>query len=832
MKILKLTLHQYRRLLLRNVTHFEISPTHLHQLIIGSNMSGKSSVMRELSPLPAVAADYAKGGYKEVDVEHGNTTYRLRSEFKVSGGHHSIFLLNAGMQPIGSSLNPGGTFSVQKELVKQLFGLDYEILELLLGELRFTQMAPSKRREWILTLSGNDLDYALKVYQELKTKARDATAIVKHTAKRLADEASKMMPVEELEEITRQCEGYRKDLHLLIEAKTPINGDTEQAKHTLKQLMGDLKQAGSKARLLEVKRPVWIIEPILSQSQLDTKLSEAKWKIDHLSQSLNDYLDEQQKLNELLSAYQQSTADGVNVLEVQTKELIDKRDKLLKQLGMFGQFKQAASHYGAMQSLYGTIIDLLQQMPSNEDKRFTTEKFQQQKINVDKYKESIAKITLEVGRLEHQIKHIEQAEDVNCPKCSFKFNPAIGQYSVDQIRELITAKFHEIGVIENQITEATSYLDEAREYSQHRKNLIRLKAENPAFTSLWDEITDRLDKESPMVLMSVIEVWRSDVEISWQIEELETKITYNQLALDHTASLSVESSQIRQTQLESLDSKINSVTAELTAWQKRFHELKVYGNEVEQLTQIHQSVGQCVNQIQEAYDRYYRLTERDMIDALIESTQTELSRLDRLRQDAKEAQDRVNGLELDRLKSQRDLECFTALLNELSPTDGLISDQIRGFILELTEQLNEIIDQVWTSKMTILPCGQDGEELDWKFPVFMSDSELTTPDIEKSSKGQGDIIDFAFKLVAMLYLGFDDYPLFLDELAPSLDEQHRINVIKLIQGLGESKKYSQLFMISHYITGHGSFTNAEVCVMSTTNIVNMPAVYNKHVVMR
>jgi DNA repair exonuclease SbcCD ATPase subunit len=58
MKILKLILRGYTRLQLKQITEFVYTPTDSIQIIIGTNGSGKSSILEELSPLPADSKYY------------------------------------------------------------------------------------------------------------------------------------------------------------------------------------------------------------------------------------------------------------------------------------------------------------------------------------------------------------------------------------------------------------------------------------------------------------------------------------------------------------------------------------------------------------------------------------------------------------------------------------------------------------------------------------------------------------------------------------------------------------------------------------------------------
>jgi len=127
----------------------------------------------------------------------------------------------------------------------------------------------------------------------------------------------------------------------------------------------------------------------------------------------------------------------------------------------------------------------------------------------------------------------------------------------------------------------------------------------------------------------------------------------------------------------------------------------------------------------------------------------------------------------------------------------------------------------------------DGEEMDYKFPVSIkSNTDIVVPDVSKTSSSQVSIIDFSFKLIVMLYLGLEDFPLYLDELASDMDDQHRNNTMIFLKSLVESQRCSQLFLISHYFSLYGIFTAAEICVMDDSNLNQIPTGVNQHVKMR
>ena len=185
MKIERLELFGYTRLMLTNIQKFVYTPDMPFQIILGTNGSGKSSVLYELSPLPAQSGQYTKDGLKRVFISHKGSEYVLESTFK-HGNKHSF-------KKDGEELNPGGTGMVQKDLCKREFNYTQELHELLIGDVLFTDMAPMKRREWITMLDSADYHFPLSVYNKWRTLARDHQGTLKHLKHLLATETNNLL---------------------------------------------------------------------------------------------------------------------------------------------------------------------------------------------------------------------------------------------------------------------------------------------------------------------------------------------------------------------------------------------------------------------------------------------------------------------------------------------------------------------------------------------------------------------------------------------------------------------------------------------------------------
>ena len=109
MKIQSIELKGYRRLLLKNIRSITLTMTEVVQIILGTNGSGKSSLMWELTPLPPNPQAYSKQGSKRIVVSQGADTYELFTSFSPV---MCTFIKN-GIE----DLNPGQTMAVQKDMV-------------------------------------------------------------------------------------------------------------------------------------------------------------------------------------------------------------------------------------------------------------------------------------------------------------------------------------------------------------------------------------------------------------------------------------------------------------------------------------------------------------------------------------------------------------------------------------------------------------------------------------------------------------------------------------------------------------------------------------------
>ena len=132
---------------------------------IGSNGSGKSSLLRAMSVFPAIRTDYAKNGFIEMTIDHNGHTYEIGSHFENATSPNSF-------KKDGVELNVGGTGDTQKDLIEEHFGLLPYINELMSGKVQICSMVKSARKQLFSSCYPSDLSFVLEYHKKVCSNIR------------------------------------------------------------------------------------------------------------------------------------------------------------------------------------------------------------------------------------------------------------------------------------------------------------------------------------------------------------------------------------------------------------------------------------------------------------------------------------------------------------------------------------------------------------------------------------------------------------------------------------------------------------------------------------
>lgn len=855
--ILELTLNKYKRLRLQDVKHFHIKFTELYQLIIGTNGSGKSSIMRELTPMPANHKDYDKNGGKTIIILYNGMLYRLVSDF-THGNNHEFHVADGSAFNVDDydlstiefiNKNEGRTAKAQKLLVEQHFKVNQEILDVLLGDTKFTAMPALKRRDWILRLAGGDLEYALQVHRKLNNRVNEQIAIVKHTNKRINEEQMKMISEAEYIQLESLVNEYTETLNKLH--NVPLIHDLQHSSeyfNRAKSKIAIAMQYANSFKQINAMRPIWFNIEIQPMSQFNTaydilraEIESIRFEIRTGKESLNRLYEDSANINKTLMQLKNAYSGNIDEL------IIDKDHKLAEyhqdlsvhpfNIGMIEvNVEETAAAWSA---IYEQMIGIFNNIEDNSDRKYSRSQRDVIQAQMDVIRRDLQQNTRAHEKVLHQLDHIRNAEHTTCPQCAHKWVIGI---PTNVTPERLEAEAQRIKAMINhddsRLTEMTAYIEACGIYNSALAQFSSIVKSNPKHAMLWERLDlGEVFFNPPLHTLKVIESYNVDIQISVQFAKRLQEIQSMQTVIDQALAIQGSKAEVSEGLLEDVNRRIQEIHVTLDDWQVKETELRNWMSSLESMnSNFNQAMTAVTDSFQSMIDGW-EASAGEMVNDEKASIQLKLANTASALQEAKNIIHVQEILKSSLNKEKGILDACATLADTLSPKNGLIAECIRTIINELTNQINNVIAQIWTYPLEVLPCEDDADDsspadLRYRFPLSIHHGQNVTEDVAKGSSAQRDVVDFAFALCVYLYLDLEGWPLYLDELAPTMDEMHRTRIMQLVKLLIESHRNSQMFMISHYVSGHGAFTQSEICLLNDKNIINKPTRFNEHVVIK
>lgn len=826
MRIKYIELYNYQRLKNKGINRIKLDFTEVIQVIIGKNGGGKSSLMRELSPLPPDNGDYLKGGTKYVVVEHKGVHYELMS-ICGSPSRHSFKCGDI-------ELNDSKNLSAQKELVEVHFGYTGEIHELMLGLVNgvsFTTMSPAKRKEWLMTLYPNDLTYITDLHDRFKTMLRDAKGGIRTSSTHLSGLYDQRggANIDEMQAKIDHLQLRRDKVARLVSDQ--ISGENHQ--NNIDKTFVDLQRLVNNHR-----NPIALSGEYRDRNHIVELINEINGNVQQLDYAHQTH---RKELNELANNEvfkQAASADDKERLEKQQRELTEQlaRDK--------SDWDIAVSNYGEFpiwsiiaglnefdqRNLISVSSDLLHALVSlapMDNREVTIRRYDAVvKLKYDLGPE-IDKQTDIVNRIAHKLAHLETADRTECPQCSHRWLPGISPQQLEDFKQRKIIEQKTLDDLTDRMKKCDEYIETYSVWYTGALQFSRFTVGHQSLEPLYTWLEQQ----------EVLYVGGGD--FASQILAI-----VNVLPVEH---------RLRSTQaeLEQIAGRLKMFDSDAVEWHKRrYQEHEDALNEVidkmrgakldlARLNRDLQTVDDAermVNEIQR--QRGYIVTQ---VGELAKQTLTGIANREHHQLGAEQRELNAQlfnsrSLEgtivsteqhIELMKQQEDV--LKLLVKASSPTEGVIAEQLSEFIECFMGNMNAEIDEIWDDVLQIKPCTMENGTLSYKFPLLSGEYDCETVDIAESSTGESQVINWVFRLVVMEYLGFNEYPLYGDEIGANFDEKHRPKLMEFLKRCASSGKYSQIFLISHYIAQHGVLTHAEVCALSTDGVA-LPERYNEHVV--
>lgn len=816
-----LKLKGYTRIAISGYTDFEIDFTDPLQVILGTNGVGKSSVLSEISPMPASPVDFLKTGSKEIIIDNDGQHYTLTSVFSPQQKHSFIW--------DDQELNPGGTQTVQRELIKQHFCLDNDTNNLLQNRDRFTSMSTAKRKDWFIRLCDTNYDFALKTFNKVREKLRDAQGAIKITQNRLLVETEKLLENEEEKTLRNECQALHEVLGIFTEHRKPIEESLESLEHTQTLLDTRLKKQAQQMQMLYIFAAEYgldINETNNAIVNVEKELIKANALLENVSQTHQEIKEK----TDVLKRAEAKTIEELAYLVKTTEEDLLKIEQKLMVPVLSDPFAVSS----ALASVQESLLEVFTQLPPNPNQKYSSIALDNSQTKKELLKIKYAKHLETTNTLNQKLKHLlhhQEKPNLECPKCQHFFSTFYSKAEHETV--LINLEKADLRTKEllSEIEELDTFVQNCSEYARLFRQYLNTVRHWPILKPYWTLLDNSgLMQTMPANASVMLLNWQQDVPLHARALKIGKELLAKKELLLDMRNVGTSDLQALLAQQTSLEEKI-----------------EIYTSKLQKLTSVKTDLQQAKVRLLafQNYDTLVKSTIREKMQ--LHTREQETIRLMHLHQVIRSFQSslatrehRLQSLALQRgvvaaLEGQLSDYKNTAmalgiLAKELSPTEGIIAEGLMQFMRKFVGQMNQLVEQVWTYPMKIEACDFAQGDLDYRFPMRVGTDQSRVSDVSKGSEGMLEILNFAFVLVAKRYLHLNNHPVYLDEFSSAMDTAHKANAVYLIRQLLNSAHTKQVFMISHDYTQYTAISNAQVCVLCPDNIVT-PAVYNQHVVL-
>lgn len=828
MKYVSVELNGYNRLRLNHINSIKISPQSKLQLILGTNGSGKSSLIHAMSGLPASKDDFQEGGSKVEIFHHNNSIYELKSCF--DGKPRYNFIKD------GEELNTGGTASTFKELSYKELGLTPDIHKLRCGITKFTGMSVAERRSWFNLLSDADYTYAFKFYNKLKEHHRDLTGAIKMKQSRLVQESDKLLDPEELEKTKLEVKELNDLLDKLFALKSgpsvtayTLEANLRENTRSMERLVKSLHEDFSSIAKLGLS-----IAPDMIDDELINLHSRVKANERRIAELL-EIVDQNQ---ETVIAIRNSGVSKISNIEEELKALnlsIEKK-KFSSVTSIY--FEDPKEALAALDAVSGRLTEILAEMPPNPYKAISKAFYEENKASLQtavQKREAINAEMIDLTSKRKELEHLREHSETVCPACQHRWFRDFDEVLYKQIVEKIALYNKELDNLDKVIPALESKHQEAVEYLSMFRNYVELTKAWPILQPFWEHLLrNDIIFESPMVASAQIGIVREDICLLIAIAGEKEKIK----EIYALRELYQKNQELDLSKLEVYLDKVNAEISELTS--NNFTDKRLIDKH-ESFKRLFARMEKVSSDLEVLFKDRER-TSKDIIAAIQnESIMEMIAELRRQIQERTQAIDKMSSqqalvkfLEDEVAALMNRAELVKIAMRELSPNEGLIAKGLSAFINSFMLRINKFISKIWLYPLELVliePDESESVDLDYKFSLKVN-NEFPVGDIAEGSSAMKEIIDLAFLVTAMQYLHMSDYPLFLDEFAKTMDVAHRQSAIHAITNQLAADSFSQIFMISHYEDSYGSLKNCDVTVLCPSNIaLPKDMAFNKHVQM-
>lgn len=840
MRINKVELYRYKPFLYSEIELFDMDMPNLIQNIIGTNGSGKTSLLQEINPQPATRTDFGESGYKKIVLTHQNSEYVLTSDFSNHSSPHSFVKDDV-------ELNTSGTTGVQEDLISSHLGYTQLVHSVSYGKNQLSKMPVGSRKTFLLTIHPCQMKLILDKHKKVSQALRACRDNLSMLHERKASLATVLLEPELIEEMKDSREHFEHELSLVIDAIHKLNNqksnlqkemNTRYSNHGVRSRKEILSGLVAFTRYTSIPRDVPI--EVLHNSNtneisiLCTKMTGLEARARDLTLEIDKYEDH----------IRQNDAKGALELVESTIENLSLDITQLERNRIDNPFDayvldKLPEHISYLTDLISFFIGYGHPIPSRKDVTDLQNKLDG--LNIQRrttwYELSQARDRLAQHSKTLTSKLIADIPD-GCSGCILFRNY---RNSISEAQTNYDAATHEVEILERKHARLDSVIHgRAEVLAVYEKSV-------PHLQRISDYLSEYRYLLAPLVGIEFVEMIRKNPSM------LVIRIQrHYDLSRDHYSLLKkkaeLERLVLEQEKLKSpsqfgqqfLEQMVREKQEELNVIHIEYHQLKERKEEIAQflflLDDYTNTLRSAKKELEDAnvFGEYATLQhEKEACDLYLEHLSTvkvqivsRLTDIDRTLREQDMYHARYQDEVIVNIEKISVLEKEYVLVEKaLSPTHGIPHKYMVQFLNDVLKRANVFISEVFSYPFEFVPLDEH-TPFDYKFKMYVGDVPI--PDVSDGSDAQQEVANFAFNLGLAVQLRMTDYALMLDECGRTFDTHHKQKLVEFLKTIVDDGIVAQLFLINHHATISAGLLNSDTVVLNPDNIV-VPTKYNEYV---
>lgn len=820
------------------------------QIILGTNGSGKTNLIKQLSPLPPVRSDYGPNGYRRLVIEHQGDVYELISDYANKTSPHA-FIRNK------KSLNEGGTTNVQVEMIEAYLGWTTEVQHITYGDYDFCKMTTGARRALLLNANPKNIGFIFDYYKKTGSKVRYCKNNLHALQERKALIESKLLDPAITQRLSVEKEGLMKKTFELTDLMGKIKAYISNNRPDRTTSLGAWNEVRQELLDLcsETRYSQWTWKDIDRSKDEDQLIATITEDLGYVSGKLHT-LDTQ-----LIEVTQTLNQCEFNLSELTEQERVDEKKILVKSLHDEITTLSETSTDDPLPKSVLQNEDLIVLKLNNILERFidcSVTLKSRKIINLKKQKfyhidqrrvhllDRQSSLFAERDKLNAELViKLSDIPESNCAKMacplfrSFKNTHDHTSARLSAIQDALSKIEGRLSRYQTYLTAQHTQLISLEIYAQAGDALQEFITEYPHLRKFFSEQNTLLVLQTnPLSFLHKVKDYFLRSSNAYLLKEKQDLLLKEEIELSKIAELSHHEKGTLLKQLESLRRQHTTLHAD----KSRLTHERLSLQETKQTLLSRKTVLAKIKSLQESLqvqaDTLKSQEEisflQSLLTDLIRENEKHFSRIGEIDQTLRE-QDNLQSRYTEEVVSQiSKLEKDKIKWEELEYALNRIPQWHTATFLNLIIKLiNHYISLVFTYTFELMPIDPD-KNLDYRFSFKAQcpdrESVVEVNDISLCSRAQMDIVNFAFCLALRRIKDLSNYPLFTDELGSSFDVAHKTHVLDLLKHLVDENLVSQIFLINHHALVHEGMANAEVLILNDANIMK-PARYNEHVKM-